>query len=962
MSFLLPHFLKEGRGELDTYFTRVYNPVWTNPDGHDVDGRPQGRGAGGPARRPHPDLERDGRLRGLRPAHGPRRRAPRHPEPGDAFRPLGQLPPARRCAPRASGGARRSASPTRRTRARSGKRTSSGSSCRWRIDPDGALGIRRWFESPYRPGEKLTVDGVLPLDLRERGARAARRPRARGADAARVHAALRRIPDRGDVREHMRKAGGPCPAGRAARIPSRGGVDVGGKAGGPRGRRRGGGRLPDAVARASRFYSRTLEEWGWPRGGAPRLHPQPRPSRRHWTPRRGEMLLPPTFRLPTLIHTRSGNAKYLNEISHRNPLWIHTERRGAAGHRDRRPRPGHDRDRPLREPCVGDGVDRARSGGLLAPPGALAAARRRGQPLVDGRGAPERRTRTTGSCAQVRAIGPFPSDDPDSCRIFWSDGGVHQNLAFPVHPDPAVGDALLAPEGDGRARPGGDRYGDVYVDTSRSMAVYREWLARARPGRPGPAVCGGRSGSTAPCGRRTRHLRHRRSRAADGSGPPRTSSIASARDRPRASCSSSPTSWPAASAPSLPVWAPCVSVCAGGLLARICPQPTGGRPVPGRVRAAPARSWAGRPWATTSSTARPRTSATWSCCSSRERGAEGAVPAPAGRRVRPELLRDDGARPRRLEPGLRWGRRARADGERPRHRRAQVVHVRGRRRGLRDRDGGDGARPPARPRQPVPGAHGHARLPPRPQPSPRHGQAGSGHFSHAEVALRRLPRVRASAPHRAPPAQGFALASSGWVPGASTIACRWVGVCERALPHDHRSARARREAGPGRPPAASKQAVRHAIADSRAEIDAARLLVLRTAAPDRRAEGAKAARSETSRVIEVLRGRGPGPRAGPRGAGPRRAGLTDDTILSLPVPPRARGAHLRRARRGPQVRAGPASSCGPTAWTWRSDGGRRRSRRLVSRPARARSGPARRSTRLALDGYLSARSPSWRAR
>ena len=33
MSFLLPHFLKEGRGKLDVYFTRVYNPVWTNPDG-----------------------------------------------------------------------------------------------------------------------------------------------------------------------------------------------------------------------------------------------------------------------------------------------------------------------------------------------------------------------------------------------------------------------------------------------------------------------------------------------------------------------------------------------------------------------------------------------------------------------------------------------------------------------------------------------------------------------------------------------------------------------------------------------------------------------------------------------------------------------------------------------------------------------------------------------------------------
>ncbi|MCA1592720.1 MAG: molybdopterin-dependent oxidoreductase, partial [Acidobacteria bacterium] len=33
MSFLLPQFLKDGRGKIDTYFTRVYNPVWTNPDG-----------------------------------------------------------------------------------------------------------------------------------------------------------------------------------------------------------------------------------------------------------------------------------------------------------------------------------------------------------------------------------------------------------------------------------------------------------------------------------------------------------------------------------------------------------------------------------------------------------------------------------------------------------------------------------------------------------------------------------------------------------------------------------------------------------------------------------------------------------------------------------------------------------------------------------------------------------------
>ena len=33
MSILLPHFLNEGRGTLDVYFSRVYNPIWTNPDG-----------------------------------------------------------------------------------------------------------------------------------------------------------------------------------------------------------------------------------------------------------------------------------------------------------------------------------------------------------------------------------------------------------------------------------------------------------------------------------------------------------------------------------------------------------------------------------------------------------------------------------------------------------------------------------------------------------------------------------------------------------------------------------------------------------------------------------------------------------------------------------------------------------------------------------------------------------------
>ena len=44
----------------------------------------------------------------------------------------------------------------------------------WRIDPDGALGIRRYFESPYEAGREADRPRVLPVDLRELGARPAR--------------------------------------------------------------------------------------------------------------------------------------------------------------------------------------------------------------------------------------------------------------------------------------------------------------------------------------------------------------------------------------------------------------------------------------------------------------------------------------------------------------------------------------------------------------------------------------------------------------------------------------------------------------------------------------------------------------------------------------------------------------------------------------------------------------------
>ena len=68
------------------------------------------------------------------------------------------------------------------------------------------------------------------------------------------------------------------------------------------------------------FYSATLAGWGWREQALPayvRSHVHPEslgPDR---------FCLISTFRLPVHIHTRSANAKWLDEIAHSNPLWIH---------------------------------------------------------------------------------------------------------------------------------------------------------------------------------------------------------------------------------------------------------------------------------------------------------------------------------------------------------------------------------------------------------------------------------------------------------------------------------------------------------------------------------------------------------------------------------------------------------------------------------------------------------------
>ena len=86
---------------------------------------------------------------------------------------------------------------------------------------------------------------------------------------------------------------------------------------------------------------------------------------------------------------------------------------------------------------------------------------------------------------QIEGIQPFESDDPDSSRIFWREGGVHQNLTFPVHPDPVSGMHCWHQRVTLEKATPEDKYGDIFVDTDKSHAVYKEWLAMTRPA-PGP--------------------------------------------------------------------------------------------------------------------------------------------------------------------------------------------------------------------------------------------------------------------------------------------------------------------------------------------------------------------------------------------------------------------------------------------------------------------------------------------
>jgi acyl-CoA dehydrogenase len=123
------------------------------------------------------------------------------------------------------------------------------------------------------------------------------------------------------------------------------------------------------------------------------------------------------------------------------------------------------------------------------------------------------------------------------------------------------------------------------------------------------------------------------------------------------------------------------------------------------------------------------------------------------------------------------------------------------------------------------------------------GERGEGWMTHAEV---RLSGARVPAGNRiGDEGAGFLLAQERLGPGRIHHCVRWLGICGRAFDLMCERA-ASRELSPGRP-LGTRQIVQEWIAESRAEIEAARLLVLRTAWRIDH-EGAAAARDDISLI------------------------------------------------------------------------------------------------------------------
>lgn len=474
LSFLLPHLMDDQGAHIDTYFTRVYNPVWTNPDGFawmDMlsDEVKVGCHATLTPTWNETAIYADYVLpMGLATERHDLMSQETHAAAWISFR-----QPVLRVA--AEEGGQKTTWTWESNPGEVWEEDEFWIALSWAIDPDGTLGIRKHFESPYRPGERITIEEYyrwifensvpgLPEKATEEGISPLEYMRKYGCFEVK-HEVYEPHADPVDV--------------SSATLDEQSGLWLDGE-------------QPIAVdiegepmkgfgtpSRRLEIWSDTIEDWGHP-GEAFPGYIKSHVHARGMDPKKGEFPLVPTFRLPTLIHTRSANSKWLYELSNSNPLWMNVEDAKVMG--------VETGDLVRVSTRIGHFVNRVWATEGMRP-GVVACSHHLGRWRIDGQpgtdkwgAAPVRVARETDGNWTIRRtgdIGPFESSDPDSKNVFWSDGGVHQNLTFPVQPDPISGMHCWHQVVKVTKAEPGDAYGDVTVDPKKAREVYEEWRTKA---------------------------------------------------------------------------------------------------------------------------------------------------------------------------------------------------------------------------------------------------------------------------------------------------------------------------------------------------------------------------------------------------------------------------------------------------------------------------------------------------
>ncbi|RUM50513.1 MAG: twin-arginine translocation pathway signal protein [Hydrogenothermus sp.] len=420
----------------------------------------------------------------------------------------------------------------------------------WAIDPDGKLGIRKFWESKKNPGQPVTIEewydaayGTLP-NLRKVCEKLGVTPyeymRDRGAwtEETNVYNVMEREVPYDPVKKAIKVKGKWIPLSKCEIDPDTGAVYL---------KHHGADKYHSerhtiAVKKDGKFlvgfhtptghleyYSKTFVEWGWPEYAIP-IYPKDEEDRRKlvhilthvhhsYMTEENAFALNPVFRLPYNIHTRSVNAKWLMEISqNHNPVWIYEKDAERLGIK---------RGDPIKVRVVDpvSGIETGYFVGMAMPtqatrPGVIACSHHSGRwrvkntVKVDGfnqeltvlsYGSALAEINEQGSLKTVRwkdgvyhhkvkrkhnenwLKWPYPEVNDDIKEVWWNGAtGVWQNAVFPANPDPLSGMHCWHKKVLVEKAGPDDRIGDVVVNIEATFKVYQAWRDKLTRPAPGP--------------------------------------------------------------------------------------------------------------------------------------------------------------------------------------------------------------------------------------------------------------------------------------------------------------------------------------------------------------------------------------------------------------------------------------------------------------------------------------------